>query len=324
MLPKSKRFLNFPFTFFEKPSYLCRINDLIQIDMQKVIHVQNLTKQFGSFKALNSFDITVNKGEVHGFLGPNGSGKTTTIKILLGLIRKTSGEVSLLGGNPWKDVVELHKRLAYVPGDVNLWPDLTGGEVIDFLGRLRGNFNTNRRDELIEKFHLDPSKKCKTYSTGNRQKVALISAFSSDVELIILDEPTSGLDPLMSSLFRECVREANQNGITILFSSHILTEVEELCNRVTIIKDGKTIDSGSLENMRHFSLMNIVAETQNPVSGLDTLRGIHNLDISGNNVTFQAEAGVLQEAVTLLTRYGIKSLQSHPPTLEDLFMRHYK
>ncbi|MEA5129699.1 MAG: ABC transporter ATP-binding protein [Proteiniphilum sp.] len=292
--------------------------------MQKVIHVQNLTKQFGSFKALDSFDITVNKGEVHGFLGPNGSGKTTTIKILLGLIRKTSGEVSLLGGNPWKDVVELHKRLAYVPGDVNLWPDLTGGEVIDFLGRLRGNFNTNRRDELIEKFHLDPSKKCKTYSTGNRQKVALISAFSSDVELIILDEPTSGLDPLMSSLFRECVRETNQNGITILFSSHILTEVEELCNRVTIIKDGKTIDSGSLEDMRHFSLMNIVAETQNPVSGLDTLRGIHNLDISGNNVTFQAEAGALQEAVTLLTRYGIKSLQSHPPTLKDLFMRYYK
>ncbi len=292
--------------------------------MQEVIDVQDLTKQFGSFKALDSFDITVSKGEVHGFLGPNGSGKTTTIKILLGLIRKTSGEVSLLGGNPWKDVVELHKRLAYVPGDVNLWPDLTGGEVIDFLGRLRGNFNTNRRDELIEKFHLDPSKKCKTYSTGNRQKVVLISAFSSDVELIILDEPTSGLDPLMSSLFRECVREANQNGITILFSSHILTEVEELCNRVTIIKDGKTIDSGSLEDMRHFSLMNIVAETQNPVSGLDTLRGIHNLDISGNNVTFQAEAGILQEAVTLLTRYGIKSLQSHPPTLEDLFMRHYK
>jgi ABC-2 type transport system ATP-binding protein len=288
-----------------------------------VIHVESLVKKFGNFAALDGLDLSVGPGEVHGFLGPNGSGKSTTIRVLLGILRKTSGNVTLLGGNPWKDSVELHRRLVYVPGDVSFWPNLSGGEVLDLLGTLRGNYDREKRNELLERFQLDPRKKFRTYSKGNRQKVALVSALSSDAELYIMDEPTSGLDPLMESIFQDCVMELKSQGKTILLSSHILAEVEALCDKVTIIREGKTVESGTLSELRHLHRTTIKAETEKPVKTLSSLKGVHNLKLDGNTVEFEVESTSIDGALEKLTQYNVRSLASHPPTLEELFLRHY-
>jgi ABC-2 type transport system ATP-binding protein len=291
--------------------------------MTNSIEVSKLVKTFGPTRALDALDLSVATGEVHGFLGPNGSGKSTTIRVLLGLLRADSGNVTLLGGDPWRDAVTLHRRLAYVPGDVNLWPNLTGGEVIDLLGRLRGSLNRKRRADLLERFDLDPTKKGRTYSKGNRQKVALVAALASDVELLILDEPTSGLDPLMEAVFQECIREVKAEGRTVLLSSHILAEVEALCDKVSIIRLGKTVQSGTLTELRHLTRTTIVAETAEPATGLAELQGIHDLLRDNGRVHFDVDTAHIDEAMRQLTRFGIRSLSSHPPTLEELFLRHY-
>ncbi|MDF5754244.1 ABC transporter ATP-binding protein [Spongiactinospora sp. TRM90649] len=289
--------------------------------MNNVISMSGLTKRFGRTTALDGLDLEVRPGEVHGFLGPNGAGKSTTIRVLLGLLRPDSGRSSLLGGDPWKDAVELHRRLAYVPGDVTLWPGLSGGEVIDLLGRLRGGLNPRRRAELIERFELDPRKKGRAYSKGNRQKVALVAALASDVELFLLDEPTSGLDPLMEAVFTECVGELRAQGRTVLLSSHILAEVEKLCDRVSIIRDGRMVESGTLAELRHLTRTTITAELAGSPNGLS---GVHDLRVDGNHVTFQVAAGEpLDAALRQLTAVGVRALSSQPPTLEELFMRHY-
>ncbi|GII95891.1 tetronasin ABC transporter ATP-binding protein [Sinosporangium siamense] len=286
-----------------------------------MISVSGLTKTFGRTRALDGLDLAVQPGEVHGFLGPNGAGKSTTIRVLLGLLRADAGEVRLLGGDPWKDAVELHRRLAYVPGDVTLWPALSGGEVIDLLGRLRGGLNRTRKNDLIERFALDPRKKGRAYSKGNRQKVALVAALASDVELLLLDEPTSGLDPLMEAVFTECVAEARGQGRTILLSSHILAEVEKLCDRVSIVRDGRTVETGTLAELRHLTRTSISAELAAPPGDMD---GVHNLRVDGTRVSFEVDGDRLDEALRHLLARGVLSLTSRPPTLEELFMRHYR
>jgi len=290
--------------------------------MAEAINAEGLTKAFGRTQALGGLDLTVHTGEVHGFLGPNGAGKTTTIRILLGLMRADGGTARLLGGDPWRDSTELHRRLAYVPGDVTLWPNLTGGEVIDLLGRLRGGLNVQRRDELIERFDLDPRKKGRTYSKGNRQKVALVSALASDVELLVLDEPTSGLDPLMEEVFRQVVAE--ETGRTVLLSSHILSEVEALCDRVTIIREGRTVESGSLAELRHLGRIAIDAELAAVPDGLGSLPGLHDLSVSGTRVRMSVEVSELDSVMRHLAAAGLRNLVSRPPTLEELFLRHYQ
>jgi ABC-2 type transport system ATP-binding protein len=291
--------------------------------MTTAISVSGLCKSFGRTWALDGLDLTVDTGEVHGFLGPNGAGKTTTIRVLLDLLRADGGDLNLLGGDPWRDAVELHRRLAYVPGDVNLWPNLTGGETIDLLARLRGGFDRGRRDALIERFRLDPTKKARTYSKGNRQKVALIAGLVSDVELLVLDEPTSGLDPLMEAVFRECIREEHAKGRTVLLSSHILAEVEELCERVTIVRLGRTVESGSLADLRHLTRTSITAETARPPAGLGDVPGVHNLRFDEGRVQFDVDTDRIDEVLRRLVESGVRSLTSQPPTLEELFLRHY-
>ena len=288
-----------------------------------VIRINKLEKSYGKVQALKGIDLEVPQGEVYGFIGPNGAGKSTTIRILLGLLGKNSGKVKLLGGDPWRDSVELHKRLAYVPSDVSLWPNLTGGEVIDLLGRLRGSYSVERRKELLDRFNLDPSKKCRTYSKGNRQKVALISALVWDVELLMLDEPTSGLDPLMEAVFQQCVREAKNSGKTVFLSSHILAEVETLCDRVSIIKEGKIVEQGTLSELRHLTNTTIIAETSSPVEGLQAFPGIHGLEQDGRRVRFSVDSKQLSTVINYLTSFSVTALQSAPPTLEELFIRHY-
>src|SRR5262245_20848520 len=278
--------------------------------MENAISVSGLHKSFGTTKALDGLDLEVHAGEVHGFLGPNGSGKTTTIRILLGLLRANGGTARLLGGDPWLEPVTLHKRLAYVPGDVTLWPNLTGGEVIDMLGRMRGGLNKERREELLQRFDLDPRKKGRAYSKGNKQKVGLIAALASDVELLILDEPTSGLDPLMEEVFRECVREERQRGRTVLLSSHILAEVEALCDRVTIILQGKTVESGTLDELRHLTRTSIQAEVTGSIDGLATMPGVHGLQSENGHVRFDVDNAALPAALRRLTEAGIRSLIS--------------
>src|SRR5215472_4198564 len=268
--------------------------------MTPAISVIGLLKSFGSTRALNGLDLTVETGEVYGFLGPNGSGKTTTIRILLGLLRADAGSVVLLGGDPWRDAVELHRRLTYVPGEVSLWPNLSGGEIIDLLGRLRGVLNRRRRDELIERFELDPTKKARTYSKGNRQKVGLVAALASDADLFLLDEPTSGLDPLMEAVFQDCIRENRAQGRTVLLSSHILAEVEALCDRVSIIRLGRTVQSGTLREMRHLTRTSIVAELKTPAEGLETLPGIHGLEVKDHQVTLTVDSEHLDTVVRRL------------------------
>ncbi|MCG5430779.1 ABC transporter ATP-binding protein [Mycobacterium sp. MYCO198283] len=287
------------------------------------IDVRGLVKTFGSVRALDGLDLTVGDGEVHGFLGPNGAGKSTTIRVLLGLVRADGGDVRVLGRDPWRDAVALHREIAYVPGDVTLWPSLTGGETIDLLARLRGGIDTARRDELVERFALDPTKKCRTYSKGNRQKVSLISAFSSHARLLLLDEPSTGLDPLMENVFRQCVAEARDRGTTVLLSSHILAETEALCRRVTIIRAGRTVETGELAEMRHLSRTDITAELVGDPAELRRFADVADIEIDGNTLRAQVDGAHLGELVKALGDAGVRSLISQPPTLEDLFLRHY-
>lgn len=287
-----------------------------------VIETRGLTKFYGKHEALGGVDLTVKQGEVYGFIGPNGAGKSTTIRILLGMLRKNAGEVKLLGGDPWQDAVALHQRLVYVPGDVTLWPNLTGGEVIDFLGGLHGKINPSRRRELLERFQLDPKKKCRSYSKGNRQKVALISAFASDVELLILDEPTSGLDPLMEQIFQECIFEVKKQGKTVFLSSHILAEVEALCDKVGVIRQGKIVETGTLEELRHLTRTTVTLELTKPTN-LNQLHGVHDVLRKDEKWSFSVDANAMEDVMGALAPMGIKSLVAEPPTLEELFMRHY-
>lgn len=289
----------------------------------KAIHIQNLTKSFGATEALKGINFTVEQGEVHGFIGPNGAGKSTTIRILLGILRKTSGEVTLLGKDPWKDAVQIHRRLAYVPGDVTLWPDLSGGEIIDLLGRLHGGLNVSRKRHLLERFQLDPTKKSRTYSKGNRQKVALVAAFSCEAELYLLDEPTSGLDPLMEMVFQECVAELKKAGKTVFLSSHILSEIESLCDRVSIIRQGRIVESGALFELRHLTRTTVSVTTELKAKGFSELPGIYDLSQDGRKYRFSADAHAMTEILRFLLPLGIKALTVEPPSLEELFMRHY-
>jgi ABC-2 type transport system ATP-binding protein len=292
--------------------------------MTIAISVSGLVKTFGGgVRALDGLDLAVSTGEVHGFLGPNGSGKSTTIRILLGLLRKDAGAVRMLDGDPIQDGVALHRRLAYVPGDVNLWPNLSGGEAIDLFGRLRGGLDPRRRAELLDRFELDPTKKCRTYSKGNRQKVAIVAAFASDVELYILDEPTSGLDPLMEAAFQECVREVRGEGHTVLLSSHVLAEVEALCDRVSIIRAGRTVESGTLTELRHLTRTAIAVRTRQPITGLADLPGVHDLAVSDGTTRFHVEAGGMDALLRHLSAYEVLDFTATPPTLEELFLRHY-
>jgi ABC-2 type transport system ATP-binding protein len=287
------------------------------------ISAAGLRKSFGKTTALDGLDLAVAQGEVHGFLGPNGAGKTTTIRILLGLLRAGGGSARLLGGDPWTQAPALHRRLGYVPGDVSLWPNFTGGEVIDLLRRLRGGLDAGRRASLLERFELDPTVKARAYSKGNRQKVALIAALAADVELLVLDEPTSGLDPLMEAAFRASIEEERQRGRTVLLSSHILSEVEALCDRVTIIRRGRTVETGSLADLRHLTRTSIAAELARPPGGLDRLPGVRALDIEGLRVRCEVDTDKLDGLMRALSAAGIRSLISRPPTLEELFLRHY-
>jgi len=291
--------------------------------MSDAIEVSGLRKSYGKTVALDGLDLRVAAGEVHGFLGPNGAGKTTTIRILLGLLRSDGGAARLLGGDPWEQATDLHRRLAYVPGDVSLWPGFTGGEVIDLLGRLRGGLDEGRRASLLDRFELDPTVKARAYSKGNRQKVALIAALASDVELLLLDEPTAGLDPLMEAAFRACVEDERQRGRTVLLSSHLLSEVEALCDRVTIIRLGRTVETGSLADLRHLTRTSIAAELAAPPQRLDALPGVHALDVEGDRVRCEVDTDHLDGLIKALSAAGIRSLTSQPPTLEELFLRHY-
>ena len=287
------------------------------------LSTRRLVKDFGATRALDHLDLAVAVGEVHGFLGPNGAGKTTTLRILLGLLRKTSGGVRLLGGDPWRDTASLHRRLAYVPGETNLWPNLTGGEVIDLLADLRGGMDPARRARLLEQFDLDPTKRCRTYSKGNRQKVALVAAFASDVELYLLDEPSSGLDPLMEAEFQSVVRSLRDQGRTVLLSSHILSEVEALCDRVTIIRDGRVAEAGTFEQLRHLRRTSVTVTTARPVQGLRAVAGVHDVIEEGRRLRFNVDERDLNRVLSHLVGFEVRDLVCAPPTLEELFLRHY-
>jgi len=287
------------------------------------IEIRGLHKNFGQVTALDGLDLTVHAGEVHGFLGPNGAGKSTTLRVLLGLVKADAGTVRLLGGDPWTDAVDLHREIAYVPGDVTLWPSLSGGEIIGLLARMRGGIDERRRDELIERFDLDPTKKARTYSKGNRQKVSLISAFSSRARLLLLDEPSSGLDPLMENVFQQCVAEASRGGATVLLSSHILAETEALCQRVTIIRAGRVIESGSLDSLRHLHRTSIQADLMRDPGDLTRIPGVADIRYHGTVLHAQVDSASLGELIAVLGAAGVRSLTSRPPTLEELFLRHY-
>lgn len=290
-----------------------------------IIATESLTKSYGTVHALKELELQVHKNEIFGFIGPNGAGKSTTIRILLGLLRSSAGKAYLFGKDAWENSSQLHSRLAYVPSDVNLWPNLTGGEVIDLLARMRGRLDQKRKADLLEQFQLDPTKKCRTYSKGNRQKVAIVSAFVSEVELLILDEPTTGLDPLMEMEFQNCIHKAKEDGKTIFLSSHILSEVEELCDRIGIIKNGSIMESGTLTELRHLTQTRFIVETTSvvPQKLFSELRGIFNVKIEGKQATFSAESDAINSTLRNLTEYGIISMNSTPPTLEELFIRYY-
>jgi ABC-2 type transport system ATP-binding protein len=292
--------------------------------MTTVISAAGLTKSFGRHRALDGLDLAVEQGEVHGFLGPNGAGKSTTIRILLGLMKADGGRVALLGGDPWRDSTELHRRLAYVPGDVTLWPTLTGGEVIDLLGHLRGGLDAGRKKSLLERFGLDPTKKARTYSKGNRQKVALVAAFAAPVELLILDEPSSGLDPLMEQEFGNCVAEAGAEGRTVLLSSHILSEVQTLARRVTIIRDGRTVLSGALSELQHLGGTSVTADVDTVPADLSALPGVHGLSVEGRRISLRVDDDQLSTVMASLAAAGLRELATGPPTLEELFLRQYR
>ncbi len=286
------------------------------------VDVRGLRKSFGRFEALRGLDLEVRRGEVHGFLGPNGAGKSTTIRVLLGLLRANAGQVRLLGGDPWRDVVELHRRLAYVPGDVSLWPSMTGGEMIDLLGSMRGGLDEERRADLVERFELDTAKRGRQYSKGNRQKVAIVAALASDVELLILDEPTSGLDPLMENVFQEVVGEAKARGTTVLLSSHILAEVESLADRVSIIRDGVIVETGTLTELRGHTRTAVRAELDT-VPAADRLTDFHDVDVDGHRLSATVDSDRIGAAMEVLTASGLRSLTVEPPSLESLFLRLY-
>jgi ABC-2 type transport system ATP-binding protein len=292
-------------------------------DMTNVVEMTGVVKRFGTVTALDGLDLAVAEGEVHGFLGPNGAGKTTTLRLLLGMLRANAGSIRVLGMDPWRDVATLHRRLAYVPGDVALWPNLTGGEVIDLLGRLQGGQDQTRRDRLLEMFDLDPTKKARTYSKGNRQKVALIAALATDAEVFLFDEPTSGLDPLMEDSFRGWARELRDQGRTILLSSHILSEAEALSDRISIIRAGKVVETGPLEQLRHLTRTSVTADVTSVPPGLEHLPGVHDLVVANHRVSAQVEPSGLAPLMQALTAAGLQTLTSQPPTLEDLFLRHY-
>jgi ABC-2 type transport system ATP-binding protein len=291
------------------------------------VEIHDLRKSFGTVQALDGLDLTVEHGQVAGFLGPNGAGKSTTIRVLLGLLRSDSGTARLLGGDPWRDAVALHRRLAYVPGDVSLWPNLTGGEAIDYLARLRGKPDKKRKAELLERFELDPTKKARTYSKGNRQKVALVAAFVSQVDLLVLDEPTSGLDPLMEAVFTEHVREAKAAGTSVLLSSHILSEVEKVCDTVTIIRGGRAVESGTLDDLRHLTRSSVTAVVDGDPSAIATMTGVHDLAATqngvGTRVTFDVDNSEMGRVLPAISALGVHSFTAQPPSLEELFMRHY-
>ena len=294
--------------------------------MDAAIAVRGLRKSFGRTVALDGLDLEVADGEVHGFLGPNGAGKSTTLRVLLGLLRADAGETRVLGSDPWRDAAALHRRLAYVPGDVSLWPTLTGGEVIDLLGRLRGDHDPRRRADLLERFELDPTKRCRSYSKGNRQKVALVAALASPPEtvpLMLLDEPTSGLDPLMEAAFTECIREEARAGRTVLLSSHILAEVEALCGRVSIVRAGRVVQHGTLAELRQLTRTTVVAVTGREPAELSAVPGVGRVERTDGRVSFDVDTAHLDEAMSYLASLQIRSLVSHPPTLEELFLREY-
>jgi len=288
-----------------------------------VIKTEGLYKNFGKVQALQGVDLEVNEGEIYGFIGPNGAGKSTTIRVLLGILKASSGTAEVFGKDAWKNAVEIHKDIAYVPGDVNLWPNLSGGEVIDLFVRMKKDHNKKYCDELIESFDFDPTKKCGTYSKGNRQKVALIAAFSSEAELYILDEPTSGLDPLMEAVFQDNVRKMKEYGKTIFLSSHILSEVEELCDRISIIRQGQIIDSGTLGEMRHLTRMNVQIESRDPLEGLDKVTGVYDITNKEGVYSFRMDNRQTEPVMNYLAAKGINHIVSTPPTLEELFMSHY-
>jgi ABC-2 type transport system ATP-binding protein len=291
--------------------------------MTTVLDVSEVVKDFGPTRALDGLELRAYSGEVHGFLGPNGAGKTVTIRVLLGLLRQDRGRVELLGGDPWRDAVTLHRRVAYVPGELDLWPQLSGGEVIDVLGRLQGGIDPRRRDDLVDRFDLDVRRRTRTYSKGNRQKVALVAALASDAELYLFDEPTSGLDPLMEAVFQDCVRELAAEGRSVLLSSHILDQVEHLCDRVTIIRKGSTVQTGTLDELRHLTRTSVRATTTHQVGDLESLGGVHRVVRDGATITFDVDGDDLDAAIGVLSGSGVVSLTSHPPTLEELFLRHY-
>ena len=290
-----------------------------------MVDIRGLVKTFGSARALDGLDLSVAPGEVHGFLGPNGAGKSTTIRALLGLLRVDDGTATVFGQDPWRDAVAIHRRLAYVPGDVALWPNLSGGETIDLLLRMRDvDPGAGQRGELLERFDLDPTKKGRAYSKGNRQKVALVAAFAAPVELLVLDEPTSGLDPLMEQVFNECVAERVAEGTTVLLSSHILSEVERLADRVTIIREGRAVESGTLDELRHLRRSRITATVERTPEGLDALAGVHDLSIEDHTLTCTVEPAALPQVLQRLTTAGVTALTSAPPTLEELFLDAYR
>ena len=293
--------------------------------MKYSVEVENVTKQFGKFTALKGVNLQIAEGEVFAYIGPNGAGKSTTIRILLGILQASAGTAKLFGKDAWRDAVEIHKRVAYVPGDVNLWPNLTGGEVIDLFVSLRGHGTQNKplRERLIKDFNLDPTKKCRTYSKGNRQKVALIAAFASEVDLYILDEPTSGLDPLMEQVFQNCVLEQKNRGKGVFLSSHIMSEVERLCDRVGIIRDGEVVQVGTLDELRHLTRYVMKISTQQAIEGLDALEGVHDIVRDGDGLIFHVDTSAMGAVINHVSQFGVKMLESSPPSLEELFMQHY-
>jgi len=292
--------------------------------MEKVIELNGLQKKFGKFQALKDVTFSVNAGEVVGFIGPNGAGKSSTIRILLGMIKRDAGHAEIFGKDVWKESYEIHKRISFVPGDVSLWGNLTGGEIIDLFLKLHGNGNKKKRDELIKRFELDPKKKAKTYSKGNRQKVALISALAADSDLYVFDEPTSGLDPLMEAIFQEEVEKLKNQGKAILLSSHILSEVERLADKVVIIRQGKVVETGTLEELRHLTRTTVTLETEQDIAALKQVAGVYDFRQKENQATFSADPKYLNDILIAATKLGVKKFEAVPPTLEDLFMRHYE